>query len=97
MALKIIKEFEASIPDLLLLNKLSIARILENPQDFIDDYAKLRIHEIKMASPGYFSLQGVGEPIKHCLQFINNLIDRIPTKKNKLETEIIRTELEKKS
>ncbi|MGD1047084.1 MAG: hypothetical protein ABR936_17405 [Bacteroidota bacterium] len=98
LAMKIVKEFEKGIPESFALNKLTVSKVLENLQDFADDSAKLRIHKIKMASPGGFSLQGSGEIIESTTEFIIKILEiiRITSEKKKLENEISKEELKRK-
>lgn len=49
---------------------------LAHTEEFLSDRDELVIEKIEMASPGGFSLRGLGEPIKQLREFIKDLVYR---------------------
>ncbi len=96
LAIEIIKVYEKGIPDSFASNKLSITKVLNNLSDYADESAKLRIHKIKMASPGSFSLEGSGEPIEATSKFIIKILEllNITTRTKKITDKILIEKLE---
>ena len=92
LSMEIVQEFERGIPDSFTMSKLTVSEVLKNPQFFVDDNAILRIHEIKMASPGSINLKGSGEIIKETRELVESYF---PTKITKAKIETYNAETKK--
>jgi len=65
-----------------------------NPHEFINSRNKLMIHRIEMASPGGFSLKGLGEPVREIREFIKDFWYRNRQEKERGELELVKAKLD---
>ena len=70
-----------------------IAYYLANPESFLRQSDQLSVHKIEMASPGGFSLKGIGEPIKQIRELIKDLCYRNRQQRELADLEILKQKL----
>lgn len=66
---------------------------LKDPSTFLSQINRLSIKRIKMASPGGFSLKGMGEPIKQLRELIKDLCYRNQQERQMGELELLKKKL----
>jgi hypothetical protein len=69
-------------------------RLLAHPEDIIPPSGDLEIQKIEMASPGGFTLRGLGEPIKQLRELIKDLWYRNRQERERGDLELVRQRLE---
>jgi len=67
---------------------------LSNPSEYLPSTHELRIKKIAIASPGGFSLEGLGEPLRELREFIKDLCYRNRQERHKGDLEILKQKLE---
>lgn len=65
-----------------------------NPSEYLPSTHELRIKKIAMASPGGFSLEGLGEPLRELREFIKDLCYRNRQERQKGDLEILKQKLD---
>ena len=67
---------------------------LANPHEYMSDTHELVVQKIQMASPGGFTLRGIGEPLRELRELIKDLWYRNRQERQRGELEIIQQKLE---
>jgi hypothetical protein len=67
---------------------------LRNPSEYLPPSHELRIRRIEIASPGGFTLAGLGEPLREVREFIKDLCYRNRQERQKGDLEILKQKLE---
>jgi len=76
------------------LSWTSIERYLTNPSLFIDPADELLIGRVEMASPGGFTLKGLGEPLREIRELIKDVWYRNRQERHRGELELIKQKLQ---
>lgn len=67
---------------------------VNNPSEYLPPTHELKIKKIAIASPGGFSLEGLGEPLREVREFIKDLCYRNRQEREKGDLEILKQKLE---
>ncbi len=75
-------------------SSLELEYCKSNPHEFLNSRNELMIHRIQMASPGGFSLKGLGEPLREIREFIKDIWYRNRQEKERGELDIAKARLD---
>jgi hypothetical protein len=77
-----------------LLPPAEVDYYLSNPSEYLSSDDELKLRNIAIASPGGFSLEGLGEPIRELREFIKDMCYRNRQEREKGNLEILKQKLD---
>lgn len=77
-----------------VLPSSEIEYYVSNPSEYLPPTHELKIKKIAIASPGGFSLEGLGEPLRELREFIKDLCYRNRQEREKGDLEILKQKLD---